>query len=154
MQYVINVCTTSGNIQEFTFPSSILIQDVKTHIYANHKGIVKTNHNSTHHLIYKGQPLYEHHTLAEYTIPDHSKIYFMSKSNPVDISATSSSFDEYIISPQTNSPSLTSSGLHYMETRLQKEVVSNDISEEKDILLEMHKMMKDIHHKIMNSKHI
>lgn len=154
MQYIINVCTTSGNVQEFKFLSTTYISEMKTEIYANHRGIIKTNHNSTHHLIYRGQPLEETHTLGEYTIPAYSKVYFMSKSTPLEISSSfkPSSLDEYIISPQTNSPNLTNSGFNYMESRLHNDVENKNVQLE--ILLEMRQMMRDIHDKIMNSKNI
>ena len=150
MEYVINVSTTSGNIQTFTFQSCESIQAIKQYIYNHHKGIIKTNHNSVHHLIYKGQSLDDNQLLGNYTIPVDSKLYFMSKTNPLDIrskSLSSSQLDEYIISPQSNSPSILRSELE--NSMMEKKKISNS-----EILSDIHRMMKDIHTKIMNSQNI
>ena len=126
-----------------------MVRDMKIDIYANHKGIIKTNHNSVHHLIYKGQALDENTRIHTYNIPNHSKLFFMSKSAPMDIGTSSNSpLEEYIISPQTNSPCMSESATRYMSNRL------NDSKESSEILLDIHRMMKEIHHKVMNSKHI
>lgn len=153
MNNILNIHTISGNVQEFNLDYDSTIKEIKIQIYNNHNGIIKALEIYDEYeiimeysLLYKGRILDNDSILRTHHIPNNSKLYFMKKTSPIDIkkSQTNSVFEEYIISPQSNSPCLQNQDIPFM----------NNECSEKQILLDIQSMIKDIHCKIMNSKHI
>lgn len=134
----ITIQTLAGKSQEFTFNNTDIISECISQIINMHSGIDHCTNPTQYQLIYKGTVLNDSYTFNKYHIPNHSKLHISNSPNI---------FNEYITSPQ-NIPS----GM-YMGNRRPRSSSGHELNDtsNKEILLEIRDMIKEIHHSIVGT---